>query len=131
VNVVRFVLDTTAITAYAAGSVPVGELLTFLTEEDAYAAVPAVCLLQATADVLPSPGLLPTLIGHPRVLDLPLARPVSVSDAEWDGLARWVRLLGRLDQAVAAFAVQQRLDEGAYLVTQVPEVYGDLPVIGV
>jgi hypothetical protein len=114
--------------AYAAGSVAVGELLTFLDEEDAYAGVPVICHLQATADTLPDPGPLPVLLSHPRVIQLPL----PPAGADWLTLAAWLRLLGDPDVASASYEVDRRLVDqagGVYVVTSVPERYADLPTI--
>jgi hypothetical protein len=51
------VLDTTAVAAYARGSLLAGELLDELREDDDLFGVPSVCLAQARAQGAPKEGL--------------------------------------------------------------------------
>jgi hypothetical protein len=70
----RAVLDTSAVLAYAAGSIHVGETIGEIADENAGFAVPVVCLLAAADRVAEDQQpMLDALAGHPHGVVLPLA----------------------------------------------------------
>lgn len=113
----RLVLDATAITAYARGSVDVGELITEVAEEGARIAVPVTCLAEAAAPIVDPTeyASLEVLAGHPAV-DL-----IDTDPALWRQLAAATAVLGSLGRAVAALTVTEGLAE--YVVTAEPDAY--------
>lgn len=124
---IRIVLDTSAIGAYARTSLPVGEIVAEVADENARIGVPLACLAEAyrcrpplSDDQLDGVVL---LTAHPHVV-------VADSDPlDWQALAGLSRDLGRVD---AAAALLLAVDCGGYVFTSEPDVYGDwkhLPVI--
>jgi hypothetical protein len=111
---IRVVLDTSAVIAYAHGSLNVGEVIVEVAEEQGAFAVPAVCLVQAANAVADTQLRLLTVHRACRVL------PVLVED--WPPLVAAMRVLGRLDLAVALYTARQA---DGYVLTAEPHVYGD------
>jgi hypothetical protein len=111
---IRVVLDTTAVIAYTQGSVNVGEILVEVTDEDAFFAVPAVCLVEAARTAVDAK--LRLLTAHPACQVLPLLV------ADWSPLVAAMRVLHRLDLAVALYAARQA---GGYVLSAEPDAYGD------
>jgi len=118
---VRLVLDTSAVLAYAAGSIDLGETIAEVVDEGGRFAASAVCLAEAVRLVAheQAPGV-PLLVRHPRFTPLP------VLAADWDRIGYWARELGRLDRAAAVVEVLDR-PEG-YLVTAEPDGYDVKPL---
>jgi hypothetical protein len=121
----RAVLDTSAILAYAAGSIHVGETIGEIADEGAGFAIPVVCLLSAAdrvaADQQP---MLDALANHPTGIVLPLA------PAGWRRVAAASSPLGDLSRACAALPVVS--GEAGYVMTAEPEAYGEgIETIGI
>lgn len=122
---IKVVLDTTAVLAYPGDDV--GELIAEITDEGNLFGLPVVCLAAARAQSR-DPERVRLLAHHPHCEVLPLPA------ADWERLARLMRLLGRVDCASARVAARVHR---AYLVTADPDAYDDgsdgwgLPIIGV
>jgi hypothetical protein len=117
VTEVRIILDTTAILAYAAGSIHVGEVLAEVADEPAQFAVPLGCLIEAAQRA--SPELLAgvhLLTAHRHGVVLP-----DRVD-RWRALAGLARVVGRVDLAVALVAAQEY---SAHVLTAEPDAYGE------
>jgi hypothetical protein len=121
---VRVVLDASAIVAYAASSIAVGEILVEVGDEGARVGLPVFCLAEAYRRVpdhdVAAVGL---LAGHPAVV------VVDTDPDEWMPLAQAARDLGRVDTAAALLLT---IDADGHLMTSDPDAYGDwkdLPII--
>jgi hypothetical protein len=114
----RAVLDTSAIQAYAEGSVAVGELIGELSDEGARFGLPVLCLIEAAqgADKHAS-SLLTVLSEHPDAQWLPL------DSEQWRHIAAAADLLGTIANACAALPVAH--GQANYVVTDQPDVYAD------
>jgi hypothetical protein len=125
---VRLVLDSTAVLAYSAGPIHVGETITEVVDEGGRFGASVVALAEAARVVRENDAFgVPLLARHPRFDPL----PARVED--WERLAWWSRTLGRLDRAAA---VIEALDRDGYVVTADPDAYAvkgidELPVIAV
>lgn len=119
---VRLILDTSAVLAYAATSIHVGETIAEVVDDGGAFGVTAVCLAEAARQAGEErAGGVPLLVNHPRCVVLPV-----LAD-DWAALAVWATALGRVDLATA---MVEAVDRGAYVLTGEPERYGDeLPVI--
>jgi hypothetical protein len=111
---IRVVPDTSAIIAYAHGSLNVGEVLVEVTDEQASFAVPAVCLVQAATAAADTQ--LRLLTAHPACRVLPLHAE------DWPRLVTAMRIFGRVDLAVSIYATRQA---DGYVLTAEPDAYGD------
>ena len=126
---IRLVLDTSAVLAYAAGSIDLGQTIAEVVDEGGRFAASAVCLAEGVRLVDEDRTLgVPLLTRHPRFVPLP------VLAEDWDRLGYWAKELGRIDRAAAVIEVLDRSD--GYLVTAEPRRYeikalNDLPVIEV
>ncbi len=124
---VRLVLDTSAVLAYAAGSVDLGETITEVVDEGGRFGASVICLAEAVWLVDDEQALgVPLLTRHPRFAALP------VLAEDWDRIGYWAKELDAVDRAVTVVEVLDRLD--GYLVTREPDVYdvkplADLPII--
>jgi hypothetical protein len=111
----RAVLDPSAVAAYAAGSVHVGELLTEFADEKITFAVPVACLIDAMtagADV--------------RMLDLLLEHPWAQTvylDNDWSRIGAAASLVGGHGRAVSVLL--QLAGQAGYVATCDPDVYGE------
>jgi hypothetical protein len=121
----RAVLDTSAVLAFAAGSIDVGETIGEIADEDAGFAVPVICLLEVASRVTADPQpMLDALASHPHGTVLPLA------PAEWRRVAAASSLLGDTGRACAALPVVS--GQAGYVMTAEPEAYGEgIETIGV
>jgi hypothetical protein len=114
---IRVILDTSAVLAYASGSIAVGEVMAEVTDDLASFAVPLPCLIEAARqvdnDYLPGVHLLEA---H--------RYGVIVPDRvdRWRTIAGLARVLGRVDLASALIAAQ---DHAAYVLTAEPDAYGE------
>ena len=122
---VRLVLDTSAIMAYAAASIHVGETIAEVVDEGGRIGAPAVCLAEAAR--LIGEHLLAgvtLLTRHPACVVLPTLAE------DWQALAAWTRVLGRVDLAVALVEAADR--PAGYVLSTERAAYGgdDIPVIG-
>jgi hypothetical protein len=109
------VLDRSAIVAYAAGSVHVGEPIAEVHTDGGRVVVPVICLIEAAREV--GDDMPRLLVDHPACTVAP------VSAQMWIALAAGTRALGRLDLAAALLAATT--GEG-YVLTAEPDAYGDL-----
>lgn len=109
------VLDTSAIIAYAKGSVDVGEPISEVHDAGGVVLVPVVCLVEAAREV--DDGMLHLLTEHPACELEPLA-----TDG-WPMAAATTRMLGRLDLALALIAAAAG---GGFVLTGEPDAYGAL-----
>jgi hypothetical protein len=126
---IRLVLDTSAVLAYATGSIHLGETITEVVDDGGRFDA-SVASLAEEIRVVDDENVLgvPLLTRHPRFAVLPVAARV------WDRLGYWAKALGRFDHAAAVVEVLDRPD--GYLVTAGPggynvEALADLPVIGI
>jgi hypothetical protein len=109
------VLDTSAIIAYATGSVDVGEPMAEVRDAGGVVLLPVVCLVEASRTV--DAAMLHLLTEHPACEVDPL------TGDEWPMAATTTRMLGRLDLAVALMAAATG---GGFVLTAEPASYGHL-----
>jgi hypothetical protein len=108
------VLDTSAIVAFAGGSVNVGEPITEVSSEGGRVAIPVVCLIEAARQVGED---------MPRLLvDNPACDVEPLGGDWWAELTAGTRVLGRLDLACAFLTAT--LGKG-YVLTAEPSAYGE------
>src|SRR5262249_30556173 len=120
----RAVLDTTAIQAYAAGSIAVGELIGEFCDEGVRFGIPALCLVEAAVGVDGyASALLNVLAEHRHAVLLPL------DGSHWHQVVTAVELLGTIARACAALPATH--GEAGYVVTAEPEAYPGIDVIGI
>jgi hypothetical protein len=123
---VHLVLDTSAVLAYVAGSIDVGELIAEVADEGRWVGVPAPCLVDAfRRSHLDDLAALRVLTRHPRCVVLPMLAE------DWEPVAQRARALDRVDLALC---LVEALERGGYVATAEPDAYGgtgDLPVIAV
>jgi hypothetical protein len=112
---IRLVLDTSAILAFANGSIDVGETIAEAVDGGGGFGVPVPCLVEACRR---EPKILldmvPLLIQHPSCTVLP------VLSEDWNVLAGLTTALGRFDLATALVEAHDR--EG-YVVTGEADLY--------
>jgi hypothetical protein len=117
---IRLVLDTSAIRAFADGSIHVGETISQVDENGAAFGLPVACLAAAhKADV----QMLRMLTGHDAGVLL------TVAPDDWQQWAAMADVLGRLDAAAALLAASSF---DCDVLTGEPDVYsvlGDDPPI--
>jgi hypothetical protein len=109
------VLDTSAIKAFAAGSVDVGEPIVEVHADGGRVVIPVVCLIEAAryvGDDMPR-----VLVDHPACEVAPLTVEL------WRTATAGVRILGRLDLAVALLLATMA---NGYVLTAEPDAYGDI-----
>jgi hypothetical protein len=118
----RLILDTSALVAYAAGSIDVGEPVAEVHSEGGRVMIPVACLIEAAQQV--DDEMLNILLAHP-------ACDVALPTVEtWTMVADAYRVLGRAD--LAAALISATLVNG-YVLTGEPDAYsplGDDIVIG-
>jgi hypothetical protein len=124
---IRLVLDTSAVLAYAATSVNLGETIVEVVDEGGFFGVPVLCLMEAARLVdTKLAGGLELLVAHDHCVVLP------VPAEDWRALAE---LSVMLDHTGRAVCLLEAIDRGAYVITAEPDAYtaagsDDLPVIG-
>jgi hypothetical protein len=118
------VLDTSAILAYARGSIHVGEPIAEVDSDGGVVGIPVSCLAEArwmVGDI----DRLNLLADHRATRLLAFAQ-------DWPTLADTVEIVGRLD---AAFAMLAAFDSGCDVLTARPGLYGGMegggPVIAI
>ncbi|WP_140158123.1 hypothetical protein, partial [Micromonospora sp. NBS 11-29] len=122
---IRLVLDRSALVGYVAGSMHVAEPLHEVAHDGVRFGVPAVVVAEALA-VIDDPADRAVL--H-RLLERPACAVLPTWGEDWQELAYWRGLTGRVDLAAAVMAV---LDHDASVLTSEGKAYGDggdLPVI--
>jgi hypothetical protein len=121
---IRAVLDTSAILAYAGGSIAVGELIGEFSDEGARFGLPVLCLVEAATDANPQIlAMLNLLTHHSHAEILPL-RP-----DQWQRIATAATFYGTTSRACTALPV---IDEDAgYVMTADPAAYPGLDVIAI
>lgn len=118
----RVVLDTTAIRAYVAGSIAVGELIGELTDEGAHFGIPMHCLIEAAQGAdRQAAALLGVLTGHPN------AEWLLIEPRQWRQVVAAAELLGSASRAYAALPVA--MGQAGYVVTADPQSYPGVDVI--
>ncbi|MGN9811313.1 hypothetical protein ACTMSW_18365 [Micromonospora sp. BQ11] len=120
---VRLVLDRSALLAYLAGSVHVGEPLHEVIQDRNRFGVTAVTAADTLAlvDDLKDRATLHRLLGLDACVVLP------TDGASWQELSYWRTYTGRADLATTVMAA---LDHDASILTR-EDRYGDLPVISI
>ena len=122
----RLVLDTSAVVAYARGSVDIGETITEVVDEGQWFGSSVVCLAEATRLAGEDSSGVALLAAHRRFVALP------ATAESWSALAAWTQLLGRVDLAASML---EAVDREGHVMTAEPHLYGigpddgDLPVI--
>ncbi|MEU3455307.1 hypothetical protein ABZ671_17175 [Micromonospora sp. NPDC006766] len=114
---VRLVLDTSAIVAFTSASIPVGELIAEVDDEEGLTGLPVLCLAEATR-LAKDDARLALLVHHSAtvLLDLPAE--------EWRSLATSMfEVIGRAD---AASAVLAAIWHDCHVLTAVPALYAGL-----
>jgi predicted GIY-YIG superfamily endonuclease len=122
---VRVVMDTSAVLAFVNRVPAVGDMISAVVDEWGRIALPSMCLVEAFR-------LAPD--GQQADVDLLTRHPCAVVTStpvnDWEVLAEWTRVLGRVDSAAA---VATAVSAAAYVLTGEPSAYGDdvndLPVI--
>jgi hypothetical protein len=121
---IRIVLDSSAMLAYAATSISVGETIAEVADEGCRFGLPMVCLAEASRLMSEEQvAALLLLVRHPSAV------VTSTPVADWEVLAEWTRGLGRVD---LASALAEAIAHNGYVLTGEPATYGDideLPVI--
>jgi hypothetical protein len=115
---VAVVLDATALTAYVAGQLSVGELIAEVADEGRHVGVPATCLLAAHATVPDEVGaaLLTLLVSAEAIRVLPLgAEPTGVDVRQAGALARAAG-----GDLALGHAAREALTHQAHLATALP-----------
>ncbi len=127
----RLVLDATAVAAYAAESIHVGEVLAEAGDEyrpsdpDDGGTGPLVCVPVAAVIAAVLAGA-----DHDRVavlLGLPHVSAAALLPGDWRRIANGADLLGSLDRACAA--LDQATGRAGMILTAEPDVYGGLDTI--
>ena len=114
----RLVLDSSAIAAYVAGSMAVGELLAEIDAEDGTVLIPLPCLIEAAANIAPGGGAwVGILLGHPA------AEVVDVDGEQWPMVAGVRSMLGAYEPAAAAWIA---VTNGVDVLTRHPKLYQGL-----
>lgn len=112
-DLVRLVFDTSAVLAYAGGSIHAGEVLAELIDGGTRAAVPVACLVEASLTASDSDRL-HVLAEHPAVT------LVGVEPSNWQHLAGLADLTGGFATATAAL---HALDEDCWVLSARPWLY--------
>ena len=119
---IRLILDTSAISEYAKGSIHVGELLAELHDEaqEVRFAVPVNCLAEAGL-AAESTESLRLLASHRR------AKVIPVAADRWLDLVNLTKMMGSAQHA-APFLVAIH-QEDCYLLTATPQRYPDTDLV--
>ncbi|SCG42341.1 hypothetical protein GA0070609_1159 [Micromonospora echinaurantiaca] len=122
---VRLVLDRSALLAYVAGSMDVAEPIHEVAQDGVRFGVPAVVVAETLASV--DDGADRAVLY--RLLDRSACAVLPTWGEDWQELAYWRSVTGRVDLAAAVMAV---LEHDACVLTGEAKAYGDggdLPVI--
>jgi hypothetical protein len=110
----RVVLDTSAIVAYAGASVHVWETIAEVVDEGAGFGVPVVCLAEAALGLGGDGAPVELLVAHPGCTVL------SIAAKDWRALAAAAGMVGRVDLGAALLAA---VENSAYVMTGEPGSY--------
>jgi hypothetical protein len=121
---VRAVLDTSAIRAYTAGSIAVGELIGEFSDEGAQFGLPVLCLVEAATGASPHALAMLNLLTHHSGAEL---LPMDVG--QWHRTATAATLYGSTARACAALPVIDH--DAGYVVTAEPDAYPGVDIIGI
>lgn len=114
---VQLVLDTSAIVAFAAGSIAVGELIAEIDDEEGSTGLPALCLAEANQCAVDADRLNLLVSHHATVL-------LDLHAADWRALSMSAHeILGRADAATAVLAA---VEFDCDVVTTTPRLYAGL-----
>jgi hypothetical protein len=114
---IALVLDSSAMAAFAVGSVSVGELIMLVDEESQFVALPAAALAQAFARTgADDRAVLRMLVRGPRSVVAPLDAEVTEN----------VGLVARRSDLATAHAAVIATDMSAVLVTAEPDAFAGL-----
>jgi len=94
---IRVILDTSAILAFAKGSIAVGNAIAAVAKEGGLFGLPVTCLAEASRSGV-DPTWLDLLVNHPA------AAVLTVDPLKWRALAAICRRSGQLDTATALLA---------------------------
>jgi hypothetical protein len=112
---IHLILDTSAILAYARGSIHVGEPVAEVDDEGAAVGVPIPCLAEASW-MVGDLGRLSLLVNHP-------ATELVSSSEDWSALREALEIVGRHD---AASALRLAIDLDCDVLTAQPRLYGGM-----
>lgn len=113
---IQLVLDTSAIAAFTAGSIAVGELIAEIDDERGSTGLPVLCVAEASRQAADSDRLQLLVNHHATAL-------VGVSGEDWRALATSVEIVGRVD---AATAVLVAIEHDCHVLTATPRLYAGL-----
>jgi hypothetical protein len=94
---IRALLDTSAILAYAGGSIAVGELIGEFSDEGAQFGLPVLCLVEAATDASPQILAMLNLLTHHSAAEILPRRP-----DQWQRTAAAVTFYGTTSRARTA-----------------------------
>jgi hypothetical protein len=121
---IRAVLDTSAIRAYTAGSIAVGELIGEFSDEGAQFGLPVLCLIEAATAASPQALSMLNLLTHHSDAEL-----LDLSADLWHRAATAATLYGSAARACAALPVIDH--DAGYVMTAEPDAYPGVDVIGI
>lgn len=114
---IKIIFDTSAIVAFARGSIDVGKVLAEVNDEEAAAGLPVLCVVEAHRVVQDHDQFM-LLLRHPAT------RIISPDPDDWHLLAAALDQVGRMDAASAV------VDAGSchcWILTCQSALYGGLP----
>jgi hypothetical protein len=123
VSRIRLILDTSAVRAFAAESIDVGEPVAEIEDDRTVRfGVPLLCLIEATQMLSEETETRPVLLVERESCVL-----TSIQESDWRRMVVAYRDLGRLDLATATLLAA---DTGAPILTGEPDAYGkNIPII--
>lgn len=122
---VRLILDTSALSAYAAGSMDVAEPINQVVENGGRVGVPALAAASCLAH-LDDPADRAILLS---LLNSSTCAVLGGDGSDWLELEYWLRATGRLDLAVCVLAV---IEHDGWILTADSGLYGGgVPVIDI
>jgi hypothetical protein len=117
---VQLLLDTSAIAAFTAGSVAVGELIAEIDDEQGSAGLPVLCVAEVSRHAADGDRLQLLVNHHATTV-------VGVKAGDWRALATSAEIVGRIDAATAVLAA---IEHDCFVLTASPRLYagfdGDL-----
>lgn len=113
---VQLVLDTSAIAAFTAGSIAVGELIAEIDDEGGATGLPVVCVAEASRHAADGDRLHLLVNHHATVL-------LGVNSADWRALAASLDIVGQTDSATAVLA---GIEHDCDVMTARPRLYAGL-----